>query len=332
MNPQSGAGVPFDSAWNYSPMGTTAPTTYNPQSGAAPTTQPNANLVQQTGQVQTTANPQQYVDPTATLGASTSVASVDPAQAAAAAQAAADAAKAAQLRTNITDLVNQVKDLFNARYGQVANSAGEQIGKLNDRYATESGQLTDQISSENDKIGAASAASGVFDSSYRGNNVDTVTKAGQSQIQGLGTELQDNIAKIAQWVASQNQSFDAGKSAYDKTVSRLPETTDLKELTQLRNEIESRITELTAGNADNNTAAQNAQSLNNIAPTSSRAVQLKTTLSQIIAGNADAGQKSAIAEKLITSSGLSPEETQALLNGFKNDLAATTTQDKQQQA
>lgn len=303
--------------------------------GSAPSLQTTSNPQQAGGSnLQVTANPMNYVDPEAggvtnVLGANTTV---DPAQAAAAAKAAADAAKAGQLRGEITNLVNSVKDIFNQRYGQVDASAGEQSGKLNQRFATESGDITQQVEGENQKIGAAQAAAGAYDSSYRGNNVDTVTKAGENQIRDLGQELQDNIAKIAAWVSQQKAGFDANKEGMDKIATRLPDTTDLNELTSLRSQLDNRITELRAGAADNNTMSQNAASLEGIAPSSSRAVQLKTTLSQILAGNADKGQKAAIGQKLITSAGLTPEEQQALLTGFTGSLNASEDQTQQQTA
>ena len=263
-----------------------------------------------------------------TLGLSTTTtvgSAVDPA----AAKAAEDAAKAGALRGEITNLVNAVKDIFNQRYGQVDASAGEQTGKLNERFGTETADVTQQVEGENQKIGAAHAAGGSFDSSYRGNNVDTVTQAGGNQIRDLGTELQDNMSKIAAWVTQQKTGFDANKGGMDQILGRLGETTDLGELTALRSQLDGRITELRAGSADNNTMAQNSASLEGIAPTSSRAVQLKTTLSQILAGNADKSQKAAIGQKLISSAGLTPEEQQALLTGFQGSLAASEDPNQQ---
>lgn len=302
--------------------------------GSAPSLQTTSNPQPAGGSnLQVTANPMNYSSIGSggqTLSLSTGVeGAVDPAAAAAAAKAAADAAKAGQLRGEITNLVNSVKDIFNQRYGQVDASAGEQSGKLNERFATESGDITQQVENENQKIGAASAAGGVFDSSYRGNNVDTVTKAGGNQIRDLGTELQDNISKIAAWVSQQKAGLDANKGGMDQILGRLGETTDLGELTALRSQLDGRITELRAGSADNNTMAQNSASLEGIAPSSSRAVQLKTTLSQILAGNADKSQKAAIGQKLISSAGLTPEEQQALLTGFQGSLNAAEEQQQQ---
>lgn len=258
----------------------------------------------------------------ATLGATTEVApAVDPAVAAAQAKAAADAARAAQLRGQITNIANSIKDIFNSRYGQIDAAAGEQTGKLNERFGVESGDITRQVEGENQKLGAAHAAGGSFDSSYRGNNVDTVTRAGEGQIRDLGTELQDNIAKIASWISSQKAGFDANKQGIDTILSRLGEETNPDNLSQIRASLDQRIADLRAGSADNNTFAQNKSALDAIAPTSTRAQQLKTTLSQIVAGNADSSQKATIGARLIQSAGLTPEEQQQLAQEFQGQLA-----------
>jgi len=283
-------------------------------------------------QLQPAQNPMNYVDPvdnssTSVLGATTSV---DPAVAAAAAQAAADAARAASLRSDVSGLISSIKDLFNSRYGKVDTLAGEQTGKLNERFGNESKDLTGQIESENQKIGAAHAASGTYDSSYRGNNVDTVTRAGQAQIRDLGQELQDNIAKIAAWVSSQKAGFSAQKKGYDAIASHLDEETDPGRLMDLRATIEQKLADVEAGQADYASAGENAQALAKIAPASTRAVQLKTTLSQILAGNADASQKAAIGQSLIQSSGLSPDDQKDLLGAFTSDLQKQQTDENNQ--
>jgi len=245
---------------------------------------------------------------------------VDPAAVAAAAAAAANAAKVRSLRGEVTNIANSIKDIFNSRYGLVDAGANEQTGKLNSRFATESGDITTQVEGENQKLGAAHASGGSFDSSYRGNNQDTVTTAGQNQIRDLGTELQDNLAKIAAWVSTQKGGFDAEKSGMDSIVSRLGETDDVGELTSLRSQLDARIAQLRGGQAEYNTNAQNKSALEGIAPSSQRTQQLKTTLSQIVAGNADPKMKSAIAGQLIQSAGLSPEEARTLLSGVNSEI------------
>lgn len=330
--------IPLDSEskkWFYSPTGsgvslqgggTGSGSLQSQGQPSTPSSSPQLSV--NNSNFQNPTNPQNYVDPTTTavLGASTSV-QVDPVARAAAAQEAADRAKQASLRGDITTLANRIKDIFNSRYGVVDQVAGEQVGKLNERFGTESSDLTNQIASENEQIGAASAARGTFDSSYRSNNVDTVTKAGEAQIRDLGLGLEDDIARVGEYVSSQKKGYDAQKTGIDKILSTLAETTDINELTTLRNTLDNRITELSGENM--NTESQNVRALEGIAPTASRSARLQTTLSQILAGNADAGQKATIGRRLINSAGLSPEEKDALLRGFNAQVSGLEEEQKQ---
>lgn len=294
----------------------------NLQGGSASLQGGNATL-QKTANgavLQNGANPQNFVDPvqnTAVLGENTTV---DPATQA----TQASAAQAAQLRGQITDLVNTVKSIFDSRYGQVDASANEQVGKLNSNFADDSKSLTDQVDQANQQTGAANAGRGTYDSSYRGNAQDATTQAGASQIKGLGNTLEDNIASIAQWVQQQKSGFDANKAGADTLQSQIASETDPSNLVALRNQLDSQITSLQAGNADNNTQAQNMSALEQIAPSSARTVQLQSTLGQIVAGNADPNQKAAIGTALINSAGLSGDDAQKLQAAFQTDLASSS--------
>lgn len=257
------------------------------------------------------------------LTSSSVAAAVDPA----AAKAAEDAAKAAELRGQITGLVNSVKDIFNSRYGQVDAAGGEQAGHVTDRFKNESATVVQGVTNENNTAGASFAGRGTRDSSDYGNTVDTITKAGDAQVRDLGTELQDNLAKIAAWVTQQKTGFDAQKGGVDAIMSHLGEQTDPNALATIRNHLDSRIAELKGGAADNNTVAQNAGALETIAPSSARAVQLKTTLASIVGGAADPGQKATIGARLIQSAGLTADEQQKLTMAFQSDLQAATQKD-----
>lgn len=248
---------------------------------------------------------------------------VDAAGAAAAAKAAQDAAQAQALRGQVTGLVNSIKDIFNSRYGQVDQSGGEQAGKLNDRFNTEAGTITQGVTDQNNTAGATFAGRGTRDSSDYGNTVDTITKGGESQVNDLGQELQDNLAKIAAWVTQQKTGFDAQKGGLDAVLSHLAEQTDPNALATIRNSLDSQEASLKAGGSDNNTEAQNVGALESIAPSSARGVQLQTTLASIVKGSADPGQKAAVGAKLIQSAGLTPAEQQKLQAAFQSDLASS---------
>ena len=245
---------------------------------------------------------------------------------AAAAARAAEAAKLGAARNDVSGRVNAIKDIYNSRYGKVDQLAQEQTGKLNDRYSKESADVLKQVDTANQQIGAAHAAGGTYDSSYRGNNVDTQTKAGESQISDLGTELSDNTAKIGGWVSGQKASLDAGKANYDSLLANLGNETDVNNLINTKNQLEAKINELRAGEADYNTSGKNMEALNAIAPVSARTVTLKNNLATVLQGNSDPGMKLAIGKALITNSGLSNDEQQRLLLSFQDDATKKTQQ------
>lgn len=301
--------------------GTSTPQTSSPSLSVQPASTSGAGIIQPT------TNPAGYIDPTqnsAVLGASTSV---DPN---AAANAAQDA-QASQLRSQITDLANQIKQIYNGRYGQVDNSASEQVGKLNDRFGKESGSLEQQIGQQNEDTGAAFAGNGTYDSSYRGNAQDRITQAGDQQVGALGDELKNNIATIAQWVAQQKAGFDAGKNSMDTIISSLASETNPTNLINLRNQVDAQIAQLQGQGADNNPESQNMSALEQIAPSTPRAQQLQVTLNSILNGNVSPTTKAALGSQLIASADIPAEDQSKLLQAFHASIGAAGSDQQQQQ-
>ncbi len=245
----------------------------------------------------------------------------------AAAEAAAKAAKANALRSNITGLVNTTKDIFNGRYGLVDAAAADQTNNLNKRFTDESSDITGQVTNESEQAGGAFAARGTRDSSDYGNAVDDIKEGGAKQIRTLGQELEDNLGKVGSFAASEKKKFDAEKQGLDAIVSHLAESTDPDELTTIRNQLDAKITELKGGEADYNTGGQNRAALEQIAPSGKRAQQLVTTLQSIVGSSADPGLKKTIAERLVNSAGLNPDEADKLLQQFSGQI---DDQEKQQ--
>lgn len=270
--------------------------------------------------IQLTADPNSFSAPSG--GGKTPVS--DPAAVA----AAAEVARVAAARGDVSNRIQQIKDIYNSRYGKVDKLAGEQTTKLNDRFGNESKDLLGQIDTQNQGIGAAHAAGGTYDSSYRANNQDTVTHEGQSQIRDLGQELQDNVAKVGQWLSKSKAGLNAGKSQYDSVLASLADETNPDTLLSLRNQLDAQIAKLQASEADYNTNGQNAQALEAVAPSSKRVVQLKTNLQSILAGSSSPSMKLAIGNALIQNSDLTPEEQQRLLLSFQGDVGQTQ-QDQQ---
>lgn len=235
-------------------------------------------------------------------------------------EAAANAAKAAALRGNITGLVNQTKDIFNSRYGLVDKAAADQTDSLNSRFGAESGDIAKQVTDDSNQAGGAFAARGTRDSSDYGNTVDTIKAGGEKQVRDLGQELSDNLSKVGSFASSEKSKFDAEKSGLDAIVSHLAESTDPDELTTIRNQLDAKITELQGGAADYNTNAQNKQALEQVAPSGKRAQQLVTTLQSIVGSSADPGLKKTIAERLVQSANLNPDDADKLLQQFSGQI------------
>lgn len=248
------------------------------------------------------------------------------------AAAAAAAAQAAQLRGQITALVNTVKSIYDSRYGVVDAAAADQEGNLNSRFQNESKQLTDQVSQQNDQAGAAYAGNGTYDSSYRGNSQDQITKAGNQQIQGLGDQLKSDLASVGQWDAQQHASFDAGKAGVDNIVRQISSETNPTNLVTLRNQIDNQIASLQAGNADNGTTAGNLAQLERVAPSTPRTQQLQVTLQSILHGNADPTTKAAIGGSLIAAADIPAGDQSKLLQDFHTALGVAANPSPQQTA
>lgn len=246
-----------------------------------------------------------------------------------AAQQAAALARLAAARGDISSRANQIKSIYDSRYGKVDQLAQEQSQKLNDRFGNESGDILKQVDNQNQQIGAAHAAAGTYDSSYRGNNVDTVTNTGKSQIRDLGTELNDNLANVGKWIVGQKAGINAQKSQYDNLIANLSKETDVNNLISTRNQLDAKIAELNASEGDYNTSGQNAQALNTVAPANSRSVKLQSNLQTILGGNSDPGMKLAIGQALISNSGLDPADQQKMLLAFQSDV--NTSQDQKDQ-
>lgn len=238
------------------------------------------------------------------------------------AQAAASA-RAAQLRGATTSLIQQIKDLFNTRYGQVDAAARDAAKLREDQYAKDSADLVGQANDLNNQVGASAAASGTYDSSYRANNQDTISKDASNQIEALGTALTSDKATIGNEAQRQKDSFTANKASLDSIAAQIAASTDVNELTSLKATLEKKLQDLSAGGADYNTQEQNLASLKSIVPTNAQGVQLKTTLARVATSNLDPAMKMAMGQKVVMNSGLSPDEQQKLLQAFQGDVGST---------
>ncbi len=263
----------------------------------------------------TTSNYSNY-DPYAAQRAAQAKADAEAAQ-----KAAEEEAKRGQLRTNIQSLINNSLGIYDSLYGNARSAATSQRQALDKRYDTETGALSEQFTQELPKIGQSYAGRGAYDSSYRMGAENAAQKGYEGQLNTLSTQRQADSAKIGQALAEQEAQFEMGKSKIGLMGGRLGEVQDINELTQLRNEMDNRIAELTASRAGLQSQEAYQQKFAGLAPAQSRLPELKSQLSALIQGQAPGPLKRAVAEQIIGSAGLPKEEEDQLRSQVISQIA-----------
>jgi hypothetical protein len=170
------------------------------------------------------------------------------------------------------------------------------------------------------KIGRAYAGRGAYDSSYREGAEEQATQGFENQIGDISMQRDEDAAKIGQALREQEAQFGSQKGLLQTIQGRLGETNDVNELTQLRNEMDRRIAELSASRAGNQSRESQMQRFNQLAPAGDRMGQLSQTLSSVINGQAPGPLKRAVAQQIIGSAGLPKREQDQLLQQVNSQI------------
>lgn len=312
MNPQSG--------------------TYNPQSGAGG----GISLQGSSPQLQPTFNPQQaagiplYNGGGQTLGATTDTGSGYVPYDAAAAQAAADkaqkVAQANQLKGSINGIINNVKGVYDAIYGDLNVVGADKASQVQQRYNNENTALVDQFSTEFPSIGNAYAGRGAYDSSYRQDAEAGATRQFNNMQNDLVTGRNQDLSKVGEYVAGQRAQVGADRSSLDNMAAMIANSEDPAELQQIQQQISDKLGQVTASRAGLQSQDAYRATADQLVSTADRSGALKQTLGNIISGAAPSALKRSVAGKLIQSSGLSPDEQAMLVSDFEKQLLNGTDQ------
>lgn len=244
----------------------------------------------------------------------------DPAAAQAAAEQAAQEAKKAEVMGYTSKMINNAIGLYGKLYGNVKGAAKSQIGKLDERYGNEVSGLTQQFNQELPKIGRAYAARGTGESSYRSDAEGEATTGFNNQLQDIGTQREEDAAKIGQYVATQEADIKGQKGLLQKLLQELPNVESLDELTQLKRDIDKQYSQIESAIAGNQSQEAYGQKISQIAPSAERLPALQATLTNIINGAAPGALKKAVASQIIGSSGLTKEEQDQLLGQVNSQI------------
>jgi len=265
------------------------------------------------------------IDPTAsTYNQPAGIASAAPAAAAPvavdtaaqqqAAAVAADAAQKSGLRSGIQNLISQAKDIYGNLYGGLTKQAASQKGQLESAYAKNLQDFGSQYASELPKIAQAYAARGAYDSTWRAGAEQAAQQGYQTQLNQLNQAQQEALGKVGQAYAETQGQYQAGQAGLNTILGRLGSTTDVNELTTLRNQIENKLIELNAAKAGQLTQEQQLAQTQGLGPVSDKFSQASQTIDTIINGQAPVMLKKSIASQIVGSAGLSESEQKQLLD------------------
>lgn len=226
------------------------------------------------------------------------------------------AAQRSSLQKGIQKLVGDAMGVYDTLYGNLNTAAASQRQALESRFAKETGALGEQFTQEIPRIGQAYAARGAYDSSFRGRAEQRAREGFEKQLQGLGDERFAAMAKIGEDVATREAEFRGGQESLNQYLARIPNTTDITELTNLQTELQNRINQLRTAGAGLQSQEAFVQRFQQLAPASDRTAQLQATLSRIIAGEAPGALKQSVGAQIIASSNLTDEEKAQVLAQF----------------
>lgn len=225
-------------------------------------------------------------------------------------------AQANALKSGLTGLVNNIKGVYDAMYGDVNVVAADKNANILESYNTDVSGLTSQFADEFPAIGRAYSARNTYDSSYRMDSEGRATKGFERTVEGRGRDRDQDMAAAGQWVAQQQGQIGAEKGLQDTIIKQIQASSNPDELTQLRNTLDAKLAQLNADRAGLRSKASYLDTLNKAVPAGSRLAGLRTNLTNVIQSQVPTALKRQIGVELIQGAGLTPEEAQAALSEF----------------
>lgn len=231
-------------------------------------------------------------------------------------------AQANALKGGITGIINNIKGVYDAIYGDVDAVGKEKAGQVDQRFNQETKSLTDQFSQQFPAIGNAYASRGTYDSSYRINAEEGAKTGFNNQLEGVGQDRSNALAEVGRYVAGQQADVNAQKGGLDAIISQIQSSENPDELQALQNTLDERKRTLEASRAGLRSKDSYLGEVNRIAPTGDRLAGLTANLTNVINSQVPTPLKRAIGRQLIANSGLPPAQA----------AQATATLDAQLQA
>lgn len=243
--------------------------------------------------------------------------------------AAAQQAKLADARNAVSNLVGSITGVYDALYGDIGNVAREKTAQLESTYGRQIDNLTGEYNDMFPTIGKGYSARGAYDSSYRQDAEATANRGFQRSLGDVNANKQQDLAKVGQYIAQTQADINAQKGGVTSILDQIGGIEDENTLTNLRNELDTKLRTLQASRAGNQSQAQYLSTLNQTVPGASRAGEIRTNLQNVLTSAVPTALKRSVATQLVNGAGLDPSVAQALMGEINLQL---TEEEKQAQA
>lgn len=216
-------------------------------------------------------------------------------------------------RTSITGLVNNIRGVYDALYGDVGAAVADRTSQVENKYSTEEKALTNQFNEQFPAIGRAFSGRNTYDSSYRINAEEGVKKGFQDTLAQQNTAKQGELAGVGQYLQESRAGIDAGKGTLDLVLQQINQSDNEQELQSVMNELQAKMTALQQQRAGAQPQNFYLQKLNEAVPGTSRLPQLQASLANVIGSSVPGAVKQSIVTQLINNSALSPQEKEQIM-------------------
>ncbi|HRF70013.1 MAG TPA: hypothetical protein PKV66_01135 [Candidatus Pelethenecus sp.] len=245
----------------------------------------------------------------------------DAAAAAAAAEEAAKQARIQQSRDAITGLVGSITGVYDALYGDIGTVARDKTNQLETKYGREIGNLTDEFNSQFPLIGQNYAGRGAYDSGYRIEAEDRATGGYQRSLGDINYNKRQDLAKLGQEIAMTQADINANKGGVQAILAQIGAMDDENALTNLRNELDTKLRTVQASRAGNMSQGAYMQRLNQTVPGAARAGEIRANLQNVLKSAIPTALKRSVATQLVNNAGVDPEIAAALMGEINLQLS-----------
>ena len=323
------AGLTFQGQGTYIPSQTAATSPaldLNRRNAGLQIMSPVGGLTYQSpGSIPNTMVPQQSTGGTVAGASTTRQAPVQSAPAGPTPQQVAEQTKQANLakaRNSITGLVNNIRGVYEALYGDVGTAAAEKTGQVEQKYGVEERALTDQFNEQFPAIGRAFSGRNTYDSSYRINAEEGAKKGFANTLEQQNMAKQAELAGIGQFLQESRAGIEGGKGTLDLVIQQINQSDNEQELQSVMNELQAKMTALQQQRAGSQPQNFYLQKLNETVPSASRLPQLQATLANVIGSSVPGPVKQSIVTQLINNASLSPQEKEQIMAQYMGQINA----------